>query len=412
MNGLDVDSIVAMADTGEGLLRTKGKMKLIHKGFVGDQYTEEGRLKVLSPVRRESPCLYSKTCDGCNWMDAGETFQHEQKMLRVVQALERLGSSLHPTFVPSLPLGYRRRARLVFDKQGVGFYKNKSNKISSINDCLALTPLLQQALACFNGMRHLFVGSGELNLIQNKGRFILLIKTNVAQPSAVYQKLQDAVKNNEQLHGVELHVEGVVQRWIKEGETALEAAVLGADGAWLHGPLEGFVQANESINRRMGEQLETWLDDGRLKRQSSGSVSALELYGGNGNFSMVMAKHVPTLVMESHATSVGYIEMNAFARGLHVDSKVMDADKVKLAELKPNILLLDPPRTGAASVAIQLKEKSPRQLHAVIYISCDVPTWKRDAQLMKEGGWNLSDVSVFDMFPQTHHVETMSLWLR
>ncbi len=73
---------------------------------------------------------------------------------------------------------------------------------------------------------------------------------------------------------------------------------------------------------------------------------------------------------------------------------------------KPNLLLLDPPRDGLKSLA-QLKAKKS-ELNTILYISCDLATFTRDAAQLQANGYGLSCVQPLDLFPQTPHVEILA----
>jgi len=83
-----------------------------------------------------------------------------------------------------------------------------------------------------------------------------------------------------------------------------------------------------------------------------------------------------------------------------------------LSELKgtPNLVILDPPRSGIDRKAMDgLLALAPP---LILYISCDPSTLARDAKKLIAGGYQLESVTPFDMFPQTYHIESISIWRR
>ena len=79
-------------------------------------------------------------------------------------------------------------------------------------------------------------------------------------------------------------------------------------------------------------------------------------------------------------------------------------------EEKPELVLVDPPRAGLGKGVVDslLKMRPP----ALVYISCDPATLARDARRLVEGGYRLEQVTPFDMFPQTYHIESVSWWVK
>jgi len=78
--------------------------------------------------------------------------------------------------------------------------------------------------------------------------------------------------------------------------------------------------------------------------------------------------------------------------------------------VQPDAVLLDPPRAGlGAQVVDRLLALAPKRL---VYVSCDPSTLARDGGRLREGGYHLEFVQPFDLFPQTFHIETLSLWTR
>ena len=68
-----------------------------------------------------------------------------------------------------------------------------------------------------------------------------------------------------------------------------------------------------------------------------------------------------------------------------------------------DVILLDPPRTGAGKIAIdQISSKKPR---TIVYISCDPASLARDSRFLEDSGYSLDKITAVDLFPMTHHIE-------
>jgi 23S rRNA (uracil1939-C5)-methyltransferase len=85
-------------------------------------------------------------------------------------------------------------------------------------------------------------------------------------------------------------------------------------------------------------------------------------------------------------------------------------DVLPVLDLQPDIILVDPPRSGLEPRALDgLLALKPRVL---VYISCDPATLGRDAKRLVSAGYSLLKITPFDLFPQTYHIESISFWER
>lgn len=150
-----------------------------------------------------------------------------------------------------------------------------------------------------------------------------------------------------------------------------------------------------------------------------GAVSAClwDLYSGSGLFTLPLAtlsaERTRMLSVEGGKTAVKHAQRNLRAINLgNVDARVGDVAKtlanVRNDLAKPDIVVLDPPRAGArAKVCRQIAESGAR---SVIYIACDPASLARDTATFTQLGYELADIRAFDIYPTTHHVETVALF--
>ena len=190
------------------------------------------------------------------------------------------------------------------------------------------------------------------------------------------------------------------------GSEALEIAL--TDDVKLQVQPGQFVQVNGEINRQMIDQVLSLL---RTKKSDRKSL-AVDLFCGTGNFSLPLAAHFDRVVgIEGLEGLVRSATENAQRNNLsNVEFMVSDlSDWAGMRKLKEKIdlVLLDPPRNGAAGVMPWIVKAKPKQ---VIYISCHPSTMVRDAKLLTEAGYSLSAAGVMDMFPHTAHVEAIALF--
>ena len=167
-----------------------------------------------------------------------------------------------------------------------------------------------------------------------------------------------------------------------------------------------FTQVNAEINRKMItkaiELLELTSED-----------KVLDLFCGLGNFSLPMAKHAEFVMgVEGSEAMVLRGKENAHRMG-------MDNLDFVAADLAGNFeskhwasngftkVLIDPPRSGAIDILPAVAALKPTK---IVYVSCNPTTLARDAACLNELGYKLDAAGVMDMFPQTTHVESITLF--
>jgi 23S rRNA (uracil1939-C5)-methyltransferase len=165
---------------------------------------------------------------------------------------------------------------------------------------------------------------------------------------------------------------------------------------------EGFFQINQSL---LPELVAFAIDDVR-------GDSAIDLYCGVGLFTLPLAQRFARVTgVEGNPSAVVYARRNlAYAQ---LDNASVECSGVNEwlqanahSHAPVDLVLLDPPRTGLEEGATQgIISLRPQR---ITYVSCDPATLARDLREIIKGGYTLGTVAAFDMFPQTHHVETVA----
>lgn len=159
---------------------------------------------------------------------------------------------------------------------------------------------------------------------------------------------------------------------------------------------------------------------GLVSRELSGVRSATiwDLFSGSGLFTVPLAKtftHAKLFSVEGGRIAVRNAERNLhIAKSDNVTALQGDTSRrlrnVPEELAKPNVVVLDPPRAGAkAQVCRQIAEAGT---HAIVYIACDPTSLARDTATLTSLGYRLKTIQAFDIYPMTHHVETVALFVR
>ncbi len=428
--------IESLVHGGEGLARSLGRVVFVPGAAPGDlveaelreadggRFTRANLLRVLAPgpVRVPAPCPIVDRCGGCPVQHVGSVAQQECKRALVEDALFRIGGfskdsyELAPLVPSPAAFRYRRRARMHRAASGQwGFAGRASSGVVPVSECLLLEPALQ---ALFDQVRAAAVELGglpdvaDLGLdVADTGAASLDLRT-VKPPTAALRKRALALLGKVlQLRGATLGPEGAPELL---GEPAIADAPgpAGLSTARFRTRADLFAQANRAATPLLiGAALEA------LGPAAEGRV--LELFCGSGTLTLpLLSRARSVLGVEFAAASLALLRKSAAEAGLDGPGKIRliagDSAKVTqgLAASEAGTLdavLLDPPRTGAASALRALAAlRAPR----LVYVSCDAPTFARDAKELVKSGYRLSRVVPFDLFPQTAHLELVATFLR
>ena len=137
-----------------------------------------------------------------------------------------------------------------------------------------------------------------------------------------------------------------------------------------------------------------------------------DLFAGHGNFSMALARRGSNVVaVEGQAEMVSSLQQQAHLSDLTIEAQMADLSELSsLADLpRCDAVLLDPPRAGAEVV---IKHLLDNPVQRILYVACDAATLSRDLGSLVAGGYRVTRAGIMDMFPHTHHVETMVLLTR
>jgi len=362
-----------------------------------------------SPARRPPVCTLADRCGGCDWMHLQEETQLAEKQEIVLSALEHLGGlerasyELLPTVKSIDPLGYRRRATLHPVSGGaLGFHGKRSHERVEVKRCPALTP----ALADFPARLAAHFGPNtvkeleEARLLECDGRVAVSLHFK-AQLRPRHRELAELAVREGLIDGA------ILQPGEGKGQPEhVGDPVLEEEGV-LHRP-DGFAQANAAVNRRLVHQAIELLEPRAGHR-------VLELYSGNGNFTFRLAPLAAQVVaVESASLSVGLAQKAALRHGV-TNVRFVQGDSEKIAtglvreSERFDRLLVDPPRTGAPGVGAWA---SGLLVERVVYVACDPASLARDAKELASKGYRPLALQLFDLFPQTHHVEAVMAFSR
>ena len=352
--------------------RVVAEVVKVHRKYVSAKVVD---VLEASPDRVEPPCPYYGECTGCQWQHLSYDAQLKTKHEKVTDALQRVGELADPPVSEVRPspdqLGYRNHARFTINRDGaLGFINRETRQFVRIDKCLLMhqgvNDLLEELQDHCGETTQLSIRAGKYS-----GDFLI-------QPYLVHPEI------------------GVLT-----GQKRYTESVAGQD----------FLVSSPSFFQVNVEQAAAAADVVRDRLHLTAADVLLDAYTGVGTFAILLAPSVKRVIaVEESSAAVADAKQNAgdlqnleFVLG-------RTEDVLRNLPVKPDVVVLDPPRSGCQPRALEsLIEMAPSR---VAYVSCDAETLGRALNILCQGGYRLDEVAPLDMFPQTHHVECVALLSR
>ncbi|WP_283787084.1 23S rRNA (uracil(1939)-C(5))-methyltransferase RlmD [Bermanella sp. WJH001] len=369
-------------------------------------------IEKASEHRVEPNCPHFERCGACQLQHLASAEQLPYKQENLHQQLTR---QLKLNEIPWQPpiesdgFGYRRRARLgvryrkQLDEIIIGFREEANKHLTAIDACPVLEPLLSALItpmqACISQLNAKAVITQMELIASDQGPIVVLRHLKALQADD-----QNTLKAFAKQHECLMYLQGdeSLECVYPEVEMALSYSVSGFE---LEFQVKDFIQGNAQVNQKMVELAATWLD---LKPDET----LLDLFAGIGNFSIPLAPKVTSLLaVEGVGPMVERIKHNAQRHNMdNITAMALNLDDEELLFRLPkaDAIILDPPRTGAATLMPWLSKQKSR----ILYIACEPSSLVRDAQPLLDAGFRIEKITVMDMFPQTKHVESMALFVK
>jgi 23S rRNA (uracil1939-C5)-methyltransferase len=428
--GIATADIVDLAHDGRGVARAGGKAVFIEGALPGErvryrilkrrkQMDEAGLVEVLSasPDRVVPRCAHFGICGGCSLQHLSAAAQLAAKERQLLENLQRIGN-VQPARVLAPLRGpewaYRRRARLgvkYVHKKGrvlAGFREREKPYIADIKRCeILLAPLatLPEELAALTETLEIRERIPQVEVAAGDEATALVFR--VLQPPGPEDLEKIAAFGAARGLQIFLQTGGLDSvRPLREDYAPLNYAVDGGSVVIEFGPVD-FIQVNREVNASMVDAAMTLL-------QPEPADAVLDLFCGLGNFTLPLARRArQVLGVEGDAQLVAKARANAARNGIGNAAFAMEnlfepQSFGAWSKEQYDLVLLDPPRAGAAELLTRVGHWHPRR---VVYISCHPGSLARDAgTLVSEHGFTLTAAGVMDMFPHTTHVESIAVF--
>ena len=345
-----------------------------------------------SPERIAPRCPHFGDCGGCHYQHLPYENQLLLKKEILVDQLKRLANLPEPPVQPVVPSpqpwNYRNNVQFHLSPAGkVGYLAANSGRVVEIRECHLPEPVLNETWPKLSLEPDPALEEVELRLGADD-EVLLVLAGNAPLPPELEVDMR--------LSAVYL---GPEQPYAMAGDDFVVMQV-------LERPFKVSAGSFFQVNTLQAEAMVTHLLN-ILPLHAQATL--LDLYCGVGLFSAFLAPHVARCI----GVEVSPWACEDFALNLdefdNVDLYVGAAEEILPAlDVSPEVVVLDPPHAGVEKVALQaLIAKHPP---LIAYVSCDPATLARDARFLIANGYTLEQVTPFDLFPQTYHIESISLF--
>ncbi len=430
-------SIEKLIYGGDGLARTPagadGRSMAVLVPFVlpGEQVDAEIRqekpgfargavaqLIEASSDRVEARCPYFRRCGGCHYqhISYARQLKFKEEILReTLQRIAKIELTSEIRLHASPPWNYRNRTRLqvrIAQEFALGYFRFGSHEFLPVRECPISSPLLNRVMERLVELGGLNCPAAveEIELFADAEDEHLLAWAfcrREADPKDLLRWAEALARDLPEISGVTFFSS---RRRVEEDEMP-DPKALAQSGA-------------KSIRYRTRDhdyqvsagaffQVNRYLVD-ELVSVVTGSVHgdlALDLYAGVGLFSVALARSFHHIFgVEASQTSHGDLVQNVPANVKAVGARTEEYLRSRPVRNRPDLVVLDPPRTGAGKAVIRslVELGAPR----VRYVSCDPATLARDIAPLLAAGYHIGEAHLFDLFPGTFHIESVMLLAR
>ena len=385
MGELTVDWLLPEGDggarTSDGVLRLPGALpgeRVRWRADGGKGSRQAGVVEAIlspSPLRRTPPCPFDAECGGCGLAHLAPEGRPEV-LSGWARRAWRVPEGFPVGFVASpRASGHRARIKLTLDGGRVGYRREGSHALVPIDHCLAARPEVDAAIARLEGVP--LAGLATVEIRSDGARVVFAFTSAGRFDGAALAPLVDVAVDGKVFHG---------------------NPTLTLPGGLRASP-SSFYQVNLEVNARLVAHVRDAVLAAKAERVA-------DLYAGIGNLTLpIAAAGVPVIAVEREGQATADLRFNAAAARLAnvvtVERPVEAWDPSREAF---DVVVLDPPRTGAPGVLTRVLRNRPR---VIVTVSCHAPSSARDLEPALKAGYEIVSLDVFDLFPDTHHFESI-----
>lgn len=440
--------IEAYSSDGSGICRISGYVVFVPNVIVGEEcrikilkvysaFAYAKLMELLSPsLNRVIPvCSVFGKCGGCKTMHMNYNEELRFKLSVVNDALKRIGKQeikCGEIIGSESVLGYRNKC--IFNTATInnitqyGFYRERSHSLVPVEKCFLQNEFANKAAGAlmsflnehgisayneetgFGTVKHIFCRSSVIQDVKSNVLCIVAYKGFGALTDSLVKHMKQKCT---ELTGIVLNINKSTGNTVVSGDFFTLCGDANITDTLCGNSFAISLRAFFQINPPQAE---------RLYRKAMDYVfldpvdTVLDLYCGAGTISLCLAKKAKRvigaeIVPEAVENAICNAKNNGFSNVEFICADAAEAaEHFKQKGIKPDVIVIDPPRKGVARDAIDsICQMKPDR---IVYISCNPATLARDILVFNEHSYRLREVTAVDMFPRTSHVETVCLLVR
>lgn len=388
-----------------GIAKINGKVVFVPKVIIGDivdidivkerkKYSIGRVNKIIkkSAKRVDVLCPYYDICGGCSISAYTYQDELEYKVNNVIDIFKRNEIDIKPNIIKSdNRYGYRNKITLQVSNGIIGLYEEDSNKIVDVDKCLLVSDKLNEIIDIIK--KNINVNKCSKIVIRDTYYGIMIIFYGSVNNEEVIKYLDNRV--------VCIYTYDNKYKCIY-GEKYLYEMI--GEYKYRISP-DSFFQVNSrTVNKLYNKVVEYAIEDEKKD-------NLVDLYCGTGTIGIYLSKYFNSIIgIELNKQAVEDAKENAKINDVNnIEFYAGDVGKIINDQIKADVIVVDPPRSGLdkRTKDIILKIKANK----IVYVSCNPLTLARDIKEL-ESGYDLGDITLVDMFPNTHHVESVILLQR
>ena len=376
---------------GEGIAHENKKAVFV-PFYLPGEVVENGELLKKSEFRITPVCSYFKTCGGCHLqhLKYEETLKFKEDKKKNIFKKFKIKVKVLPCEPSPKIYNYRNKLTLKCDGEKLGLYKINTHEVVDIAECKISSNEINRAIKI---IREINLNNVREIILQNYLNNILITFKIIDKNYNNIIPLKDKLK---EFKSYGIFVEYKNNTIFQMGEKYILKEEFNIKYPFTN---NSFYQINDEVKNIIYSD---------ILANISTSDKVLDAYSGSGLLSACMARKAKLVtgveIVPSATQNANKLkELNGLKNLQNING---DFVKELIYKINFNVCVLDPPRAGVNREAIELiLQKGPQK---VIYLSCNPATLARDLCLFCER-YNISSLKPYDMFPNTHHVETLAV---
>ena len=390
-------------DFGRGIVKVDNKVCFIKNALEEEvveiditneksKYSEGVVKKYLktSPDRVDVKCPFYCDCGGCNIMHTTYINQLKFKKEKIKSILSRYAkvNNVVSEIIKSSELNYRNKVTLKVKDGILGYFKDKSYELINIDNCLICNDKINEVIK-------------RLNTLNLKGINEIVIRCNYKDEILIY--LMGNIEDlNYYIDNLDICDNIVVSNYKSVKAIKGNDFFIDSIGDYLFRvSYNSFFQVNKSGVKLLYDKVAEYA--GLTKKEN-----VLDLYCGTGTIGIYLSKNAKKVIgVEINQNAVNDANYNKELNNIdNIEFICKDVSLIKEKYKNIDLVVVDPPRSGLKGESIyNVLDINPKK---IIYVSCDPITLARDLKILKTK-YNVKDVTLVDMFPNTYHCESITI---